>query len=148
MKSAKYERKVKNLLLDWGFQGSILLLIVLTGLLCIGTTTYLTYAYIADSYAFIFKHSQLPQDLIAARYNDLYQFLVSLGLLNLAIVMVVAAWTLLQTHRAAGAIFHIKRVIGEIRSGNLAARVRLRQKDEFQDLARAFNEMLDELQKR
>jgi len=148
MNSANYERKKKNLLLDWGFQGSVLLLLLATGLLCIGTTAYLTYAYVADSYAFIFKHSQLPQDLVTARYSDLYQFLVSLSVLNLAIILVVAAWTVLLTHRAAGAIFHIKRVIRDIRSGNLAARVRLRKKDEFQDLARSFNDMMDELQKR
>lgn len=148
MDRATYQRKTKNLLLDWGFQGSILLLIVATGLLCIGSTAFLSHAYVADSYAFIFRHSSLPQDLVSARYSDLYRFLLSLSLLNGVIVLVVAGWTVLATHRAAGSIFHIKRVIDEIRAGNLAARVRLRQKDEFQDLARDFNAMMDELQKR
>lgn len=148
MNQTNHQRKPRNLMLDWGFQGSILLLIVASGLLCIGATAFLSYAYVADSYAFIFKHSSLPQDLVTSRYGDLYRFLLSLSLLNGAIVLVVAAWTLIVTHRAAGSIFHIKRVIGEIRAGNAAARVRLRQKDEFQDLAAAFNEMMDELQKR
>lgn len=148
MNATTYQRKPTNLLLDWGFQGSILLLILATGVLCIGTTGFLTYAYLADSYAFIFKHSSLPQELMTARYSDLYRFLLSMSLLSGAIVLIVAGWTVLVTHRAAGSIFHMKRVIAEIRAGNLSARVRLRQKDEFQDLARALNEMLDELQKR
>jgi len=148
MDRANYQRKTRNLLLDWGFQGGVLLLILATGLLCIGTTAFLSHSYVADSYAFIFKHSSLPQDLVTARYSDLYRFLFSLTLLNCAIVLVVAGWTVLMTHRAAGSIFHIKRVIGEIHAGNTAARVQLRKNDEFQDLARAFNEMMDDLQKR
>jgi methyl-accepting chemotaxis protein len=148
MNRPTYQRKTKNLLLDWGFQGGILMLIAATGLLCIGITAFLGHAYVADSYAFIFKHSSLPQDLMDARYSDLYRFLLSLTLLNGVIVLVVAGWTVLVTHRAAGSVFHIKRVIGEIRAGDLAARVRLRQKDEFRDLAHLFNEMMDELQKR
>ncbi len=147
MEHAKRKRKIGNLLLDWGFQGGILLLILLTGVLCIATTAYLSYAYVADSYAFIFKHSSLPQELIDARYGDLYKFLLSLSVLNWAIVLVVAGWALLLTHRAAGAVFHIKRVIGEVRAGNKAARVALRDKDEFQDLARSFNAMMDDLQR-
>ena len=148
MNQTSHQRKPKNLLLDWGFQGVILMLIVATGLLCIAVTAFLSHAYIADSYAFIFKHTSLPQDLITARYSDLYRFLLSLSLLNGAIVLVVAGWTLFVTHRAAGSIFHIRRVIGEIRAGNRAARVHLRRNDEFQELAGAFNEMMDEMQKR
>ncbi len=148
MRQSRHERKAKNLLLDWGFQGGILLLIVVSGMLCIATTAYLSHAYVADSYAFILKHSSLPQELVSARYTDLYKFLLSLSLLNGVIVLVVAGWALLLTHRAAGSIFHMKRVIADIRAGNPAARISLREKDEFQDLARAFNEMMDELQKR
>jgi HAMP domain-containing protein len=51
------------------------------------------------------------------------------------------------THRAAGSVYHIKRVIDEIRSGNIKELVHLRPKDEFQDVAKSFNQIMDELQK-
>jgi methyl-accepting chemotaxis protein len=37
-------------------------------------------------------------------------------------------------------------VIDEIKSGNHNARVHLRAKDEFQDVAESFNQMMDKLQ--
>jgi HAMP domain-containing protein len=89
----------------------------------------------------------LPKDLVSDRYRDLFNFGVALGLATLLIVAIVAVWALVLTHRAAGSVYHIKRVIEEIRSGNIKERIHLRPKDEFQDVAKSFNEMMDELQK-
>jgi nitrogen fixation/metabolism regulation signal transduction histidine kinase len=72
---------------------------------------------------------------------------VSLGLITLLITLIIATWALFITHRAAGSVYLIKRVIDEIRSGNIKERVHLRPKDEFQDVAKAFNQMMNELQK-
>lgn len=43
---------------------------------------------------------------------------------------------MLRCHRWT--IYHMKRVMEEIRAGNTKQRVHLRPKDEFQDVARAF----------
>lgn len=147
MTDPKDKRSRKSVLVDRGFQGRVVSLIVVAGLLCIGVTAYLCYAYVADSYDFILKRSSLPQELIDGRYRDLFTFLVSLSLVNLAVVAVVAVWALFVTHRAAGSVYHIRRVIEEIKAGNSRARVHLREKDEFQGLARSFNEMMDGIQK-
>ena len=135
-------------MLDGGFQGRVVSFIVLAGFLCIGVTAYLCYAYVVDSYDFILRRSSLPQELIDERYRDLFTFLVSMSLVNLLIVAVIAIWALFITHRAAGSVYHMKRVIDAIKSGNAKERVHLREKDEFQDLARSFNAMMDELQKK
>ncbi len=142
------KRSNKSLLLYRGFQGRIVSFILLAGFLCIGVTGYLCYAYVVDSYDFILRRSSLPQELIDERYGDLFTFLLSMSLVNLLIIAVIAIWALFITHRAAGSVYHMKRVIGEIKSGHAAARVHLREKDEFQDLASSFNEMMDELQKK
>lgn len=148
MTTAKNQRSRKLIWIDAGFQGRIVAAIVLAGFLCIAATSYLYYAYVVDSYDFILRHASLPQEIIDQRYRDLYGLWVALSLLNLLIILVVAAWALVITHRAAGAVYHMKRVVNEVRAGNPAARVRLRDKDEFQDLADALNAMLDEMQKR
>jgi HAMP domain-containing protein len=71
-----------------------------------------------------------------------------MSLVNLLIIVAIAAAALFVTHRAAGSVYHMKRVIDEIKSGNTRERVHLREKDEFQDLARSFNAMMDEVQKK
>ncbi|MBI2754153.1 MAG: hypothetical protein HYX46_11710 [Betaproteobacteria bacterium] len=135
-------------MIDPGFQGRIVSFIVVAGFVCIGITSYLYYSYVVDSYDFILKHASLPQELIDERYRDLYRLWVSLSLLNLLVILVIATWSLFVTHRAAGSVYHMKQVINEVRSGNSGARIHLRQKDDFQDLAKSLNEMLDEVQKK
>ena len=148
MTNPQEKRSRKSVLIDGSFQGRVVSFIVLAGVLCVGVTAYLCYAYVVDSYDFILRRSSLPQELIDERYRDLLTFLVSLSLVNLLIVAVVAIWALFITHRAAGSVYHMKRVIDEIKAGKVTERIHLREKDEFQGLARSFNAMMDELQKK
>ena len=129
------------------FQGRMILFVLLTGFVCMALNGYLYYQYVVDSYDFILNYSSLPEDLKEQRYADLLVFGTSLSVATLAATFAVAIWALFATHRAAGSVYHLKRVIDEIRAGNADARVRLREKDEFQDVARAFNELMDQLQK-
>jgi nitrogen fixation/metabolism regulation signal transduction histidine kinase len=145
MTDPKKQRKLKNYLILPGFQGRILLFIVLAGFVCAGLNAYLYYNYVVDSYDFILKYSSLPQQLVDDRYRDLRNFGLALGLATLVIMLIIATWAMVLTHRAAGAVYHMKRVMDEIRSGNLTQRVHLRPKDEFQDIAQSFNRMMDEL---
>jgi nitrogen fixation/metabolism regulation signal transduction histidine kinase len=143
---APYRRSKKNLWLMPGFQGRLILLFVLGAFGCALFNGYLYYAYVDDSYAFIFRYSTLAQELIDQRHRDLLVFGIALAAGSLVITLLLAAWALVLTHRAAGAVYHIKKVIGEIKAGNVTRRVHLRKKDEFQDLAAAFNQLMDELQ--
>jgi nitrogen fixation/metabolism regulation signal transduction histidine kinase len=147
MMDSKNQRSKRYLWIIPSFQGRIISLILLLGFVCAAANGYLYYAYVDDSYDFILKYSSLSQELIDARHRDLLVFGVSLGLATLLTTLVIVALALVITHRAAESIDHIKRVIEEIRSGNVKERIHLREKDEFQDLAKSFNQMMDELQK-
>jgi HAMP domain-containing protein len=148
MTEPKERRSKRTTLIDTGFQGRVVFVIVLVGILCIASTAYLCYAYVVDSYDFILTHSTLPKEIISDRYRDLNSLWLWLGLVNLLIILVIATWSLAITHRAAGSVYRMKRVIEEIRSGNAGARIKLRKKDEFQDLAKSINAMLDEWQRK
>ena len=52
---------------------------------------------------------------------------------------------LVETHRAAGAVFKMQRHIHRVAAGDLDARVYLRKGDHFQDVAEDFNKMVDAL---
>lgn len=147
MTGSREQRSKKNILVMPGFQGRMIFLIILAGFVCTVLNAYLYYSYVVDSYDFIFKYSSLPPELVDARYRDLFIFGAFLALANFLVILVIAIWALFITHRTAGSVYHMKRVIDEIASGNVKERVHLREKDEFQDVAKSFNLMMDELQK-
>lgn len=131
-----------------GFRGRLVVLIVVAGLLCISLMSGLFYAYVAESYALVLKNSTLPPELIAERLSELQNMALALGGLGLLVVVVVAVWAIYITHRVSGPIYHLGKVIQSIQAGKLDERLQLRAKDEFHDLARAFNQLMDQLQKR
>ena len=147
MADQKNQGRSRNVLIMPDFQGRMILFVLLTGFVCMALNGYLYYQYVVDSYDFILNYSSLPEDLKEQRYADLLVFGTSLSVATLVATFAVAIWALFATHRAAGSVYHLKRVIDEIRAGNADARVHLREKDEFQDVARAFNELMDQLQK-
>lgn len=139
------QRSLKRVLIIPSFQGQVVLFILAAGLACAALNGYLYYMYVVDSYDFIFRYTALPKDLIDERYGDLLQIGLGLFVLTLLLILMIAVSVLVITHRAAGAVYHMKRVIEEIRAGNIDARVHLRDKDQFKDVADAFNHMMDEL---
>lgn len=144
----KQRRIIRNILVMPLFQGRVVLLVVLAGLACTAVTGFLFYFYIVDSYDFLIQHSTLSLELEDQRYDDLAHYGLSLAVATLLANLAIAIWSLLATHRTAGAIYHLQSVIWEIKRGDLNARVHLRRKDDFQDLANSFNEMMDQLQNR
>ncbi len=53
--------------------------------------------------------------------------------------------SLIETHKAAGAVFKIKHYLHRVAKGDLRSRITLRRKDHFQDVADEFNIMTDAL---
>ncbi|HUP57138.1 MAG TPA: methyl-accepting chemotaxis protein, partial [Bdellovibrionota bacterium] len=68
-----------------------------------------------------------------------------LGLGSIAFLIGVAVIGMVMSHRTAGPLYHFKRIFEEIKNGKLDARIRLRPKDDFQDVGQAFNEMMDKI---
>lgn len=142
------KRSPKSVFNLTGFRGRLIALIVTAGFACIAFVMLLFYAYVLQSYDFILKHSTLPADIVADRYDELWGIALVLGGVILLVVLVVAVWTLYITQRVAGPVYHLQRVIEEIRAGKMGERVQLRKRDEFHALAQSFNALMDELQKK
>ena len=60
------------------------------------------------------------------------------------IMLLTAVWffSIKYSHRVAGAMFVFKKVLKQIEQGDFSSRVRLRNSDEFQDVADAINEAI------
>ncbi len=70
--------------------------------------------------------------------------LVTLGIITLAVIGV----TLFVSHKIAGPMFRFEQDIKKIAQGDLNVRINLRQKDQFSEMANAFNEMALNLHKK
>lgn len=141
-----HHRSPKTVLRPSGFRGRLVAVIVAAGFACILLNAVLFYAYVIEAYNLVLRHSSLEPALIAERQQDLYGIAMALGVLSVLMVLVVAVWTLYITHRVSGPIYHLQKVIDQIRTGHPEQRLQLRAKDEFHELARSFNQLVDELQ--
>ena len=129
----------RNLLINPHYQ---LRALALPTLLSVGTVTVLLFALFRVMLA-----SSLDTSSAAA---SLWQTQESRWLLNsLAGAFGFAALLVfvgvLETHRAAGAIFKMQRHLNRVADGKLDSKVFLRKHDHFQDVADDFNRMVDNL---
>lgn len=81
--------------------------------------------------------------------NDFYPSLDVLFLLAIpGFILLNLFLSMMLSHRIAGPLFNIKRVVREYRSGDRGRRVRLREGDYCEDLAAEINALLDSLDRK
>ena len=70
------------------------------------------------------------------------QVLLRTLLFLVPIILVIASFTILISHRLAGPLFRIQRTIDEVVRGEDAENIHLRKHDELKDLAGKINELI------
>ena len=75
------------------------------------------------------------------------QVLVRTLLFLVPIILVIASFTILISHRLAGPLFRIQRTIDEVVRGEDAEDIRLRKNDELKELAEKINELIGVIRK-
>ena len=106
------------------------------------------YIFTRENYTILVDLSPMDDATKKQLYLELRQILGWLLLGNACFLGVIAFIGLVYSHRTVGPLYHFKRVFEDIKNGNMKARVRLRPKDDFHDVALAFNEMMDAVAKR
>lgn len=100
----------------------------------------IVYALSMSSATTVFENSRLEVKSTA-------DFILPLLILS-SLVAIIAAGsitaivTLFISHRIAGPLYRLEKDIAEVNNGNLNVEIRVRKKDELQDLARSLNLML------
>lgn len=139
-------RKITNLLLYPKFQLKYIFLLFMSSLVLVSGISVVFYRYISENYSLLVELSPMTDVVktqLAAELNFIL-YLISFG--SLIFLGLVSVLGLVLSHRVAGPIFNISRVLSEIREGNRQARITLRPKDEFQQLANEVNKTLDFLE--
>ncbi len=142
----KYNRKLTNLLINPKYQLRYIAWISLTGILLVGVYMAVFYRFTQENYSILVDLSPMDDATKAQLYHELYTIIFTLGALGLCFIFLVAVLGLFISHKTAGPMFKFRKIFKEISNGNRAARIILRPGDDFQDVATAFNEMMDQLE--
>ncbi len=140
-----YKRKLRNYLIDPKYQLKYSFWLSFTGFMLVLLNSALFYYYIRENYELLVELSPMTNDAKAQLYRELNEIVLRLTLISVSFLTVVSALGIIMSHRTAGPLYHFRRVFELIKKGDRAARVRLRPTDDFQEVAKSFNEMMDSM---
>jgi len=139
----RYQRKWRSILIDPGVQLRYLFWISFTALGLVTLYAVLTYHYIGENMALLVDLSPMSEDAKLQLYGELREIVVKISGVSCLFFLACSAFGLVLSHRTAGPLHHFRKVFIEIRNGNRELRIHLRPRDEFQDVAKEFNAMMD-----
>jgi methyl-accepting chemotaxis protein len=87
----------------------------------------------------------LPIEQRAVAATEFLAFAETMGPAVLALIVGSALFSIYLTHRLAGPLYRFERHAANLAQGDLSLRIRLRQGDELQELARMINETVERL---
>lgn len=136
---------MRNWLINPSYQLKYVFWITFTGLLLILIYSGLIYRYVHENYSLLVDLSPMTDEAKAQLYRELREIFLKVSGISVFFLMICAVFGIILSHRTAGPMYHFKRVFGQIKDGNRQSRVHLRPKDDFRDVAEAFNSMMDTL---
>ena len=145
MPESQRQRKLKNFFINPAYQIRYIFWLTSSGLVLVILNAAIAYSYIKENYLTLVDLSPMTDAARAQMYLELRQLILAISSVSILFLAFIAILGIFLSHRTAGPLYHFKRVFEDIRSGNSNRRVRLRPNDEFQDVARSFNEMMDQL---
>lgn len=103
----------------------------------------LLYLFSKNALTTSFENSRL---VIKSTADYIFPGLISGGLLVAVITALLATIVvILMTHRIAGPMYRFEKYIKEVGSGKLYSDLKIRKKDQFQNMVEALNKMTDDL---
>ncbi|MDO8525719.1 MAG: hypothetical protein Q7S07_04450 [Candidatus Omnitrophota bacterium] len=136
---AKPQFKRKQLIVARKFQlkyaGIILLMMFITAGFCSYAIYYSTMILFGEKLANVYPQGQLVSVINAVNFRILVSALVASPLIGFLGIYL--------SHKIAGPIFRIEKVLGNMAKGDLSSRIMLRQGDEMVSLADSVNNLTD-----
>lgn len=140
---SKKNRRISNFLINPKYQFKYIFWLGLTGISLVLLYSGLFYFYMKENYAILVELSPMEDSAKQQLYRELNQIIMLLAGISFVFLLIVSVLGVIMSHRTAGPLYHFKRIFNQIKDGDMNARVRLRPKDDFQDVAATFNSMVD-----
>jgi len=154
--SAPPKRKLRNFLLDPKFQLKYTAMVVVVTAIVASVGGVLVYRYsVGQTESMVVQllaDPGLDPSMVESLERDAHEHdkLLLLGIVGAIFAMVVALGLtgIVITHKMAGPVFKLKRLLREVAAGDLSPKPGLRKGDELQDLFAAFAEMVQAARER
>ena len=135
--------KRRHYFINKAFQAEFIL--KFCGLVILGSALFgiLLYLFSKNALTTSFENSRL---VIKSTADYIFPGLISGGLL-VAVITALSATivVVLMTHRIVGPMYRFEKYIKEVGSGKLYSDLKIRKKDQFQNMVEALNKMTDDL---
>ncbi len=149
---ATYRRKVRNYILDWRYQMRYTATTVAISALLTGVLGYLIMNKAHEASRVVAVRAMDPTDMLAqqlvAQFADndraMVYMLVAFGL---TFCILVAAFSIVLTHKVAGPLYKVTVYFDRIRDGKLGTVFNLRKGDQLVEFFEHFKEAHDTLRK-
>ena len=141
----KDQRRLPNFLINPSYQFKYVFWITFTGITLLILNSSVFYYFIKQNYKILVDLSPMEDVVKVQLHRELKQILVYLTSFSILFIAVISLFATILSHRTAGPMYHFKRIFSDIQKGDLTARIHLRPKDDFQDVAQECNKMIDYL---
>ncbi len=138
-------RRIANILVKPRYQLKYMLMVAVVGIVFTIAIALAFREFVRVNYEVLSEFGAIPAEVLAIYLTELRRFTETALIVSATFLAVLVLWALIITHRSAGPVYHFKRVFDAIAEGRREERIRLRPHDEFQDVAAAFNRMMDGL---
>ncbi len=142
------QRKLRNFLIDRDFQFKYIFWLTASGLLLVLLNAAIFYSYVHENYEMFLELTPMSNEARELLTTELREIVIRLVALSVVFIGGIGVVGLVLSHRAAGPMYAFRRVFRQIREGNAQARIQLRPKDHFQQVAAEFNQMMDSIQQK
>ena len=147
--SPSQKRKWKNILLAPSFQFRFGFKMAIAAIIAGSANILLFYHYMHENYEIfidsLLEAGMLSSQVVSLLYQEFYYVFKIMILITLGFAIFCIILGVISSHRIIGPSVAFHRVFQQIREGNREARIKLRPKDEFQDIAEDFNKMMDQI---
>lgn len=126
------------------FQFRFLRFLLLGSVVQILATCAVLHYFLRQNYVLLVEYAGLDSEVRAILFRELRYLVAAIGATFVVYLAAVAVLGVLFSHKIAGAIYALKRTIKEINEGKDSV-LKLRQGDEFKELADNFNQMVANL---
>lgn len=129
------------------FQMKFVTVIFLTGFLFAAAYIGFFYLYVWGKFRELIQFANASAEMTGLLKGEMLSVFQLVVISSVGFVFSLLWVAIILSHRAAGPMFRFKKTFEQIRAGDMAARIHLRPNDDFQDVAREFNLMMDQVQK-
>ncbi|HKI73908.1 MAG TPA: hypothetical protein VJ998_04665 [Pseudomonadales bacterium] len=145
---SRKQRKLKNMLVNPGFQLKLTLYYVVSGLVFFGAIVGLSYTKLSKV-RHLMNDNPLMNFQIQSQVNDLMFQVIQFTLLGfVAYIILSSLFALIISHKIAGPVVAIRAFIEQLKMGNYDYKRNLRPNDELNEIMDALKELAPLLKER